>query len=363
MRRTRTIPPDSPLGRLITDLKGLRKGAGLTHAKVARTAILTVLPVVREESARLRRPRHMVAYALVTVAAASMKDPRQRELLVNAYAIGGTPPGKNLADRRSRMGLSESQVREREDEAIEELARWISQMKDPVTLFGDYLAPEVYLPAPDWTANELLEPVAADEVHPLGEVLWEQLEKTVVLDERGFAIQTETRGLLRALIDGVTGYTTFYTNRGNPEPDRLHVLSGGTAGKHHLDPVIGTTAALNINFMCPLGLGQRLRLHWIMTLPDPLPEAAPETGWAEVADVQTRNLTLRAQFDARRLPVRPLYYVARPRFLLRSLTPLHSLDLQPGNLISYTWPQTEEGKAYVLHWQWDEQYKMGGLNK
>jgi hypothetical protein len=358
MRKARTHNPDSPLGRLITDLKGLRKGSGLSHAKVAGTTILTALPVVREEAARLRRPRQAVAYALVTAAAASMKDPAQRQLLINAYAIADTPPGKNLADRRSRMGLSESRVREREDEAIEELARWLAQMANPATLFGDYLAPEFYLPAPDWTENGLIDPVAADEIHPLGELVWEQLEKTVILDERGFAVQTETRGLVRALIDDVTGYTLFYTNKGNPRPDRLHVLAGGAAGMHQLDP-IGDTAALNINFTTPLALGRRLHLHWVMTLPDPLPDALPETGWAEVADIQTRNLTLRAQFDERRLPVRPLYYVARPRFLLRPLTPLQGLELQPGNLISYTWPHPEEGKAYILRWQWPEQFKPG----
>jgi hypothetical protein len=362
MRKARTHNPDSPLGRLITDLKGLRKGSGLSHAKVAGTTILTALPVVREEAARLRRPRHAVAYALVTAAAASMKDPAQREILVNAYAIAGTPPGKNLADRRSRMGLSESRLTERENEAIEELARWLSQMSDPATLFGDYLAPEFYLPAPDWMASGLIEPVAADEIHPLGEVVWEQLEKTVVLDERGFAVQTETRGLVRALVDGVTGHTHFYTNRGNPQPDRLHVLAGGTAGKHQFDP-IGDTAALNINFTRPLGLGHKLRLHWVMNLPDPRPDASPETGWAEVADIQTRNLTLRAQFDERRQPVRPRHYVARPRFLLRPLTPLQALELQSGNLISYTWPHPEEGKAYILRWQWPEQFEAPDSTK
>lgn len=357
MRKARTISPDSPLYPLAQELRDLRKGAGLTRAKVAGTKELLSLPVMRREASRLRLPRDAVAYALVTVAVASMKDPRHREILVNAYAIAGTPPGKNVADRRSRIGLSEDRVREREDEAIDELALWLSNMTDPVTLFGDYLAPEVYLPAPDWTANELIEPVEPDEVHPLGEVIWEQLEKTVVLDEYGFAVQTETRGLVRALIDGVTGYTLFYTNKGNPGTDRVQVIDGGTVGKHRIDPVMGETAALNINFARRLGLGRTLRLHWIMHLPVPSPDSEPQTGWAEVADIQTRNLTLRAQFDERRLPVRPFYYVARPRFLLRPLTPLQSLEFQPGNIVSYTWPRTEEGKAYILCWQWPEQFR------
>lgn len=316
------------------------------------------LPVVRHEASRLQRQRDSVAFALVTVAAASMKDPEHRKLLVNAYAIAGTPPGKNLADRRRRMGLSESRVREREDEAIEELARWLTTTTEPATLFGDYLAPEFYLPAPDWTSNALVEPVDQDEIHPLGEVIWEQLEKTVVLNEHGFAIHTETRGLIRALIDGVTGYTVFYTNRGNPVPDQLRMIQGGTTGKYRVDPVVGDTVALNINFREPLGLGRSLQLHWMIYLPDPLPGAMPETGWAEVADVQTRNLMLRAQFDERKLPVQPLYYVARPRFLLRPLTPLTPLELQPGTLISHTWPHTEEGKAYTLRWQWPEQFRL-----
>jgi hypothetical protein len=278
MRKARTITPDSPLYPLAQELRDVRKGAGLTRAKMAKARELLSLPVVRREASRLRRPRDAVAYALVTVAAASMKDPRDREILVNAYAIAGTPPGKNIADRRSRIGLSEDRVREREDEAIDELALWLSTMTDPITLFGDYLAPEVYPPAPDWTANELIEPVGADEVHPLGEVIWEQLEKTVVLDEHGFAIHTETRGLVRALIEGVTGYTTFYTNKGNPGPDRVQVIEGGTAGKHRVDPVTADTAALNINFASPLGLGRTLRLHWIMHLPVPAPDSEPQTG-------------------------------------------------------------------------------------
>ncbi|HEY1915734.1 MAG TPA: hypothetical protein VGH27_09170 [Streptosporangiaceae bacterium] len=289
-----------------------------------------------------------------------MKDPKHREVLTNAYAIAGTPPGRNVSDRRGRIGLSESRVREREDEAIEELARWLSEMTDPVTLFGDYLAPEFYLPAPDWKSNALADPVGPDEVHPLGEVLWEQLEKTVVLNETGFATHTETRGLLRALIDGVTGYTVFYTNRGNPSPDRLRVIQGGTAGRHRADPVAGDTAALNINFEEPLARTRSLRLHWMIHLPDPLASAKPETGWAEVADVQTRNLTLRAQFDERKLPVRSLYYVARPRFLLRSIGPIRPLELQPGNLITYTWPHAQEGMAYLLAWSWPEDFKSDG---
>src|SRR6266568_4584550 len=206
MRKPRTYDPGSPLGRLIADLQGLRKGAGLTRAKVGSAETLLTLPVVRHEAGRLRRQRDVVAYALVTAATASMKDSEQRKLLINAYAVAGTPPGKNLADRRGRIGLSESRVREREDEAIEELARWLSDMTEPATLFGDYLAPEFYLPAPDWTSHALTQPTGPDEIHPLGEVIWEQLEKTVVLNEHGFAIYTETRGLLRALIDGVTGY-------------------------------------------------------------------------------------------------------------------------------------------------------------
>ncbi len=358
MRKPRTYDSGSPLGRLVADLQGLRKGAGLTRAKVADAEILLNLSVVRREASRLRRQRNAVAYALVTVATSSLKDPEQRKLLVNAYAVAGTPPGKNLADRRSRMGLSESRVREREDEAIEELARWLSEMTDPAILFGDYLAPEFYLPAPDWTSSALVEPVGPDEIHPLGEVIWEQLEKTVVLNEHGFAIHTETRGLIRALLDGVTGYTVFYTNRGNPVPDQLRMIHGGTTGTHRVDPVVGDTAALNINFGERLGLGRSLPLHWMIYLPDPLPDAKPETGWAEVADIQTRNLTLRAQFDERKLPVQPLYYMARPRFLLRPLTPLRPLELQPGNLISHTWPHTEEGKAYTLRWQWPEQFRL-----
>lgn len=360
MRKSRTDDPDTPRGQLAADLRKLRKGAGLTRVKVAEAKTLLSLPVVRREASRLGRPRDAVAYALVTVAAASLKDPH-REILVNACAIAGTPPGKNLADRRSRIRLSESQLREHENEAFDELAGWLSNMTDPATLFGDYLATEFYLPAPDWTSNALIEPVGADEIHPLGEVIWEQLEKTVVLNGHGFAVHTETRGLLRALIDGVTGYTVFYTNRGNPEPDRLQVIQGGMAGKHQVDPVVGDSAALNINFAEPLGQGRTLRLQWVIRLPPPAPDAAPETGWAEVADIQTRNLTLRAQFDERRLPVRPLHYVARPRFLLRPLTPLQSLELQPGYLISYTWPRTDEGNAYVLRWQWPEQYKPVGL--
>jgi hypothetical protein len=326
---------------------------------VAEAKVLITLPVMRREASRLSRPRDAVAYALVTVAAASMKDLKHREALTNAYAVAGTPPGKNLADRRSRIGLSESQVREREDEAIEELARWLINMTDPVTLFGDYLTAEFYLPAPDWAQNTLTEPVGVDDIHPLGEVIWEQLEKTVILNDQGFAVHTETRGLLRALIDSVTGYTLFFSHPGNtPEPEPLQVIHGGAHGhRHPVDPVTPSTMALNINFERPLQLGRTLRMHWIMHLPPPLPDAAPETDWGEVADIQTRNLTLRAQFDDRRLPVKPICYVARPRFLRRSLTPLTPLELLPGNLISYTWPQTDEGKAYILHWDWPEQFK------
>jgi hypothetical protein len=124
----------------------------------------------------------------------------------------------------------------------------------------------------------------------------------------------------------------------------------------HAEDVLGTHA-LNINFSKPLPQNQTLRVHWLIELPPAPSTAKPQRGLAEVADMPTRHLTLRVQFDDRKLPVRPRYYEARPRFLLRSLSPVRPLELGPGNIIAHTWPRTEEGTAYVLTWSWAEDLK------
>jgi hypothetical protein len=55
------------------------------------------------------------------------------------------------------------------------------------------------------TSMFLSDPIAPDEIHPVGEVVWDSMESTTNLNADGIAIETETRGVLRAMVDGATG--------------------------------------------------------------------------------------------------------------------------------------------------------------
>ncbi|HEY5986039.1 MAG TPA: hypothetical protein VIV12_06580, partial [Streptosporangiaceae bacterium] len=326
MRKQRPNPT-TPLGRLMADLQTLRKSEGLTRAKVARARELCGLPVVRVEAERLGRSPEEVAYHLVIAAVHGLNDPAARDYLITALVLDNTPPGDGLTDRRRRYVLDESRVRDHEDEALEEVARWLLEMTNPEVLFGDYLSEATSPPPPEWNANTLIAPVHADEVHPREEVVWDFLEKTSILNERGVGIATETRGIVRAMVDGATGYTVHHTPRSGSLPKGIGVCRGGKPGRIHPPDVLGTRG-ININFHEPLRLHRTLQIHWLIDL-KPAAKAEPVRGYAEVIEVQTRNLTLRAQFHDEYLPVAPRYLIGWPHLLPESIGPPRPLKLQP----------------------------------
>jgi hypothetical protein len=354
MRKQRPNPT-TPLGQLVADLQSLRKGNGLTRAKVARAPVLCGLPVVRVEAERLNRSPEEVAYHLLIAAVHGLNDPAARDYLINALVLDHTPPGDGLTDRRRRYPLDESRVRDHEDEALEEVARWLLEMTNPEVLFGHYLSEAASPPPPEWNVGTLVAPVAADEVHPREEVVWDFLEKTSILNEQELGIAIETRGTVRAMVDGVTGYTIHFTPRSGSLPKGVGVYRGGKPGRVHPPDVLGTRG-ININFHEPLEKHHTLQVHWIIDL-KPTAKAEPARGYAEVVEVQTRNLTLRAQFHDDCLPLVPRYFIGWPHLLPESIGPPRPLKLQPGNIISTSWARTEIGKAYVVAWDWPEDLK------
>src|SRR6266571_1906541 len=243
----------SPVGRLLADLQALRKGNGLTRAKVARAQVLCHLPVVKRDAARLDRPAEEVAYYLLIAAVHGLKDARSRDFLVTSLALDHTPPGRGLTDRRRRYvgQMDESRVRDHEDQALEEVARWLLEMDIPEVIFGDYTSEAATPPPAEWKIGTRIEAVGIDEVHPREEVVWDFLEKTSILDEHGFGIATETRGTVRAMVDGVTGYTVHFTPRSGSLPKGIGVYRGGQPGRIHPPDVLGTRG-ININFHEPL---------------------------------------------------------------------------------------------------------------
>src|SRR6266702_4752171 len=287
MARQDRPDPASPVGQLLGQLKSLRQHSGLTRTKVAHAELLCGLPVVGNEAARLGLPVERVAHDLLVAAIHGLKDARSRDLLINALALDNTPPGANLADRRRRYAnlMYESRVRDQEDSALQEVARWLLEMEHPEVLFGAYTAEAVTYPPVEWDVGTLIEPVSLDEVHPREEVVWDFLEKTSVLNELGFVVATETRGIIRAAIDGVTGYTIHYTSNTGCQPVGVHLIMGGKPGRKHRPGALGT-ARININFDHPLRRSETLRLHWVLSL-EPGTDARPLSGMAQASEVPT----------------------------------------------------------------------------
>jgi hypothetical protein len=318
------------------------------------TALLLALPVTSSEAERLRRGHDEVAYALVTQCVRTLYDSAQRDYLVNAFALDDAE-ASDLTERRKRYNLDRSTVCDHENNALAAVAQQLLDMQpgDPEKLFGDYITPDVDLTEPERRAT--LQAVGPDEIHPLGELAYDYCEHEVGLTASGFAHYTEIDCHARALIDGVTGHTVFYNHDSNMRDvlPRIVVMQGGKRGREDIDVLGGRS--FNINFPAPLAKkGDRIRLRWTLLLGSPLPDAAPETGFGHVADVPTRNLTLKAYFHDASLPVRPHCYTARPRFLMRPLEPVRPVNIRPGNLIAHRWASTEEGTAYVLRWGWQE---------
>jgi hypothetical protein len=356
MARQDRPDPASPVGQLLDQLQSLRRGNGLMRSKVARAELLCGLSVVCSEADRLDLPVERVAHDLLVATIHGLKDARSRDLLINALALDNTPPGANLADRRRRYAhlMDESRVRDQEDTALEEVARWLLEMENPEVLFGAYTSEAVMRLPAEWDVGTLIEPAGLDEVHPREEVIWDFLEKTSVLNELGFAVATETRGIIRAVVDGVTGYTIHYTSNTGCRPVGVHLIMGGKPGRKHQPGALGT-ARINVNFDRPLRRSETLRLHWVLSL-EPGADARPLTGMAQTSEVPTRNLTLRAQFDERRLPVAPRYYIAEPDYLPEPDGSKRPLKLQPGNFITKSWPHPERQKTCVIAWQWPEDF-------
>jgi len=344
---------------LLADLQALRKGNGLTRAKVARAQVLSGLPVVQSEAARLDRSAEEVAYHLLIAAVHGLKDARSRDFLITALALDHTPPGLGLTDRRSRYTaeLDESRVRDHEDEALEEVARWLLEMDNPEVLFGDYTSAAVSPPPAEWKVGALIEAVGIDEVHPREEVVWDFLEKTTMLDEHGFGIATETRGVVRAVVDGVTGYTVHYTSNTGSKAIGISIIQGGQPGRKHPPGALGT-ARININFDEPLRRNQTHRLHWVLSLA-PGSDARPAHGLAQAPEVPVRDLTLRAQFHDLMLPVAPCYFIAEPDHLPEPYGPKRPLKLLPGNFIAKSWHLPNRQKVYVIAWDWSDELESG----
>jgi hypothetical protein len=347
--------PNSPVGRLLADLQALRKGNGLTRAKVARAQVLRELPVVQVEAARLDRSAEEVAYHLLIATVHALKDARSRDFLITALALDYTPPGQGLTDRRGRYAgeLDESRVRDHEDEALEEVARWLLEMDNPEVLFGDYTSPAASLPPAEWKVGALVEAVSVDEVHPREEVVWDFIEKTSTLDEHGFGIATETRGIVRAVVDGVTGYTVHYTSNTGSRALGISIIQGGTPGRKHPPGALGT-ARMNIDFAGPLRRNETQRVHWILSLA-PGPDARPAHGLAQAPEVPVLDLTLRAQFHDLKLPVAPCYFMAEPDHLPEPYGPKRPLKLLPGNFISKSWHLPKRQKVYAIAWDWPDE--------
>jgi len=342
------LQPGSEVTKLFAELQSLRKGTGLTRAKVARADTLGSLPVVRAEVLRLARRPEEIAYHLLIACVHGLKGESERNYLITAFALDHVPVGDGLADRRRRSALDESRVRDHEDEALEEVARWLLEMTDPVVLFGDYFSEHAALPA-EWNINTLIDPVAVDEVHPRGEVAWESLESTTTLDAHGLATETETRGILRATVDGATGYTVHLSSdRKEYRFTGIGVRRGGRPGKTY-PPGLLNSARVNINFHAPLRLHQTLPVHWFVDL-EAKPGAQPVHAWAKNVEMPVRDLTLQVRFHPDKLPTQPCYYVSKPHLLPDAIGPKRPLPLVSGGVIVKTWRTTEIGQTYMLAW-------------
>jgi hypothetical protein len=353
MRRTRP-DPDSDVGRLLAEFQRLRKSEGLTRTKVARAEVLCGLAVVQAEAQRLRLAPEEVAYRLVVVASYALKDAHMRGLVINALAIEHTPTGASLTDRRRRYAadLDESRVRDQEDEALEELARWLLVMEHPHAIFGDYAHNFYTVCSPEWKIGVSGMAADVDARHPADELAWDYVEVVTTLDEQGVAISTETRGLARARLDGVTGYTLHHTNDTGTKPVGIHLIRGGKPGKRHPRSAIGTYA-LNIDFPEPLPLGQLNALHWVLEL-ETLPDAKPTMASGYAGEVLTRDLTLRVAFHADCLPVSPRAFVSDRDTYPQPQGPVQPLRLVPGNQISMSWHGLEPRFIYVVGWDFSE---------
>lgn len=351
--------PMSPVGQLLTDLQGLRRGIGLTRTKVARARVLCGLSVVEAEAKRLGLTSEEVAYYLLIATVHNLKEQRSRDILITALALDNVPTGKGLLDRRRRFAhlLDESRVRDHEDEALEEVAWWLLEMDHPAVLFGDYASETAVYPPPEWYVGTLIEPVGIDELHPREEVVWDFLERTVILDEYGYAVKSEMRGVVRAVIDGVTGYTVHHRNNMGSVPKGIHIIQGGKPGRKH-QPGALNTARINIDFATPLRQNQTLRLHWILEL-EQRPDARKLHGLAQAPEVPVRDLTLRAQFDTSYLPVAPRHFIGEPDYLPEPFGPKQPLRLLPGNFITMSWRSPSRQKAYVIEWQWPDEVEEG----
>ena len=349
MRRTRP-DPTSEVGRLLADLQRLRKGEGLTRTKAARSNTLCGLPVVRAEAERLGMAPEEVAYRLVVVVGYGLKDNHMRSLVINALALEHTPTGASLTDRRRRYAadLDESRVRDQEDVALEEMARWLVVMEHPHVIFGDYAHNFYAVRSPEWETGVRGIAASVDAVHPQWELAWDYIERVVTLDEQGLAVSTETRGLARARVDGVTGHTVHYTSDTGVAPSGIHLIRGGKPGKHHPRTALGTYA-LNIDFLEPLPLGQLSALHWILEL-EVGEDARSTVASGYAAEVLTRDLTQRVQFHADRLPVSPRCFVTAANRYPQPDGPIHPLRLLPGNQIAMSWHNLEPSGIYVLAW-------------
>ena len=318
----------SEVAELIRELQTLRKGSGLTRAKVARAEKLCSLPVVLAEAERLQRRPDEVAYHLLIAAVHGLKGESDRNYLVTALALDYVPPGSSLTDRRRRFPLDESRVRDHEDEALEEVARWLLEMTDPEVLFGDYLSARPALPV-EWNINTLIDPVATDEVHPKNEIVWESRQVTAIFDARGLALETETRGVLRAMVNGVTGYTVHITSdRKEYRVTGIGVRRGGKPGKVH-QPGLVNTERVNVNFHTPLLQYRALPVHWFIDL-EPKPNAQPVTAWSKNVEVPTRDLILQVRFHPDKLPAQPCYYLQNPIFCRRPSAPNGPCRCSPG---------------------------------
>jgi len=346
--RFSTPDPATDIGRVFFALRHIRKGAGLTEAKLANISEVLNLPIIRAEAAKHRLPSEEVAFALFVALIRRLEPVRERPALSDAWDVDYSGRRGDLGVRRLHRNPTDSGTCiEHEDAALVALVRRLLSLRDPDEELGDYLT----MTRSRVNERHSVIPRGADEFH-------HPAEETVVYQENWYIFERDrmidlilTFVTLQAQIDGVTGTTYPHLALPGTKVDQFEVLSGGRKGIYFPPRTAPGMPAQNIVFNSSLRRDEQVNLVVTARL---LREGQHEHRWVGlVPGSATTACKLRVQFAPNCLPAVAYWYLTSEAILPEPIDQRNPIQsLHPG-YIEKRFPHPTPGEVCCLGWDWE----------
>ena len=328
--------------KLHEELRGLRRGAGLSLAKLRACKTLLKLPIVQAASAASNVGPAQAAFDLLESAAKNVAG-RPGKALRFAWAVDFEGKAEDLGGRRTaasrtypELTVGHRQLTRLEDKAISDVIAGLLEFQP-----RDQAPP--LIPKPPQSGGKTSEGHYPSTGYTLDFI---DITYTVVDRQPTEWHQYES---VRATVDGLAGITPRYTFTGDPKSVEVFVWQGGRLGDQFAPTEFGVYA-YNIEFPKPLKRNQPHQVRYSRKMKRSEIIAAPWVGFGPV--VPTEHLIVRAHFVGE-LPSRVETRIGLGMSFPSPLEPPQEVEIGPDGIAECAFENLVSGWGYGLEWTWE----------